>query len=204
MQKRVLLIMCFAMLLFTACGKTIENEKDKTKSRENVESQTDNDEILVETEYGNYVMDAEWFDTQEISSGYEGLGFSHSYYKPGNEASNGVNISYAIMLEEVDMSNHELRINEKLEYYQKSDYYGWAAVSVEDYDSENHDEVFLFTFTDNQGEVVRREYIMIKGQDMFSVSEDSGAIYVLSEQTEMSETSDRIAKRALESFQWIN
>lgn len=204
MQKRVLLIMCFAMLLFTACGKTIENEKDKTKSRENVESQTDNDEILVETEYGNYVMDAEWFDTQEISSGYEGLGFSHSYYKPGNEASNGVNISYAIMLDELDMSNHELRINEKLEYYQKSDYYGWATVSVEDYDSENHDEVFLFTFTDNQGEVVRREYIMIKGQDMFSVSEDSGAIYVLSEQTEMSETSDRIAKRALESFQWIN
>ena len=206
------------MLILTACGNTTENEKNKIKSKENAEHQTyDNDvddedaedEILVETDYGKYNIDAEWYTTKEISSGLEGFGFSHNYSNPGSDLiiPNVVTISCSVIPEEVDMSDHEVIKNNIFEHNQRygSELYFAETVSVEDYDSENHDEVFLFTFTNDQGDVVRREYVMLKGQIQFNVNEDI-SIYTSSEQEqkEMNEDSDRIAKRALESFRWID
>jgi len=202
-QIKILLIMCLMMLISAACKKTIKNEKNK--SGRSVKSQSEDAEVLVETEYGNYVMDAEWFETQKISVIDEG--FSHSYSKPDSVISNTITISYSRIPEEVDMSDHEVVKNRILKYNQKSEFYFRVTVGVEDYHSESHDEVFLFTFTDNQVGVVRREYVITKGQVMLEVSEEiSRVLYTIPEQkqTEMTEVSERIAERALESFQWIN
>ncbi|MGL6199870.1 MAG: hypothetical protein ACRC3H_13160, partial [Lachnospiraceae bacterium] len=62
------------------------------------------------------------------------------------------------------MSDHGVIKNNIFEHNRKYalEHYFAETVSVEDYDSENHDEVFLFTFTNDQGVVVRREYVMLK------------------------------------------
>lgn len=203
MQKRLLFVICFVMLMSVACKKTTENKIGK-KQRD-VKNKLSGG-ILVETEYGNYVIDEEWFDTQETLSVDEG--FSHSYSKPDAILkSNNITISYSIIPEEADISNHKFIISRILDHYQKSELYFGVTVDAEDYKSENHQEAFKITFTNNNSEVVTREYIILKSQAIFNVREEiSSDIYTLTkqEQKEMNEVSDRIAKRALESFQWID
>lgn len=206
MSRKVLIIMCVSMFLFTACGKDKVAETEKVNAEEN--KQDDDSEIKVETEYGSYMMDAVWSETQEGYS--DETGFSYSYWIPNKELSNSVTVSYTIMPEDVDMSDHEVIKERMLKNMKKSvkegiSYPEAVDVRVEDYSSKNHEEVFLFTLTDNQGFVVYRRYSIMKDQVLFDVEEEI-SIKIDSipddDNPGMPEISDRIAKRALETFEW--
>jgi len=178
------LILIISLILLSSCSKTEDGVGDL--------------EGLREKEFGQYIVEGDWTEKETQP------GEVYVYTDPIMELTNEVSVSYVEM--PYKKSDHKVFRDDKLLYYQtsiKRDLWDGIKdeVIVEEYISETQDTVYLFTFM-LQGKIVERNYYIVGEKRVLSVLESLAPQVDEAWKEEMNETSEKMAKKIVESFQW--